>query len=65
MDTPLFPIRILFDDGDSLELESPEDLLDRVDTLDSNDPKVWVRDALDRNVALLVRSGSVERLSLL
>jgi hypothetical protein len=65
MDTPLFPIRILFDDGDSLELESPEDLLDRVDTLDSNDPRIWVRDALDRNVALLVRYGTVERFEVL
>jgi hypothetical protein len=65
MDTPLFPIRILFDDGECLELESAEDLLQDVDTLDSDDPSVWVRDALDRNVTLLVRYGNVERFQLL
>ena len=65
MDTPLFPLRILFDDGECLELESAEELLDRVDTLDSDDPHVWVRDALDRNVQLRMRYGSVEVLALL
>jgi hypothetical protein len=59
MPTPLFPIRILFDDGECLELESPEELLERVDTLDSDDPAVWVRDALDRNVRLVMRYGQV------
>ena len=65
MDTPLFPIRILFDDGECLELESPEELLERVETIDSDDPHLWVRDALDRNVALRMRQGMVERFSVL
>ena len=57
---PEFPIRILFDDGECSVIETPEELLAEVDTLDSSDPRVWVRDALDRNVRLVMRYGSVE-----
>lgn len=61
MIAPEFPIRILFDDGEVLELESPEELMERIQAIDSDDPRVWIRDALDRNVGLRVRYGSVER----
>jgi hypothetical protein len=60
---PEFPIRILFDDGEVIIIESPEEIGDAVDTLDSSDARVWVRDARDRNVTLSVRNGVVEVLS--
>jgi hypothetical protein len=59
---PTFPLRIIFDDGECVEIESPEELMEKVDTLDSGDPKVWVRDALDRSVRLQMRGGIVEAL---
>jgi hypothetical protein len=58
--TPEFPIRILFDDGEAVEIDSPEAITEAVDSIDSGDPRVWVRDALDRNVTLRVRNGTVE-----
>ena len=60
--SPEFPIRILFDDGDCEVIDSPEELMERVNDLDSEDPRVWVRDAWDRTVILRVRGGSVEEL---
>ncbi|HKO00236.1 MAG TPA: hypothetical protein VJ032_01000 [Thermoanaerobaculia bacterium] len=60
--TPEFPIRLIFDDGECVDIESPEELLEKVDTLDSADGGVWVRDALDRTVTLKMRGGTVERL---
>jgi hypothetical protein len=59
---PEFPIRILFDDGEVVEIDSPDALADVIDSIDSEDPRVWVRDALDRNVTLRIRNGVVERL---
>lgn len=58
--TPEFPIRILFDDGEVAVFESPEDLLEGLDTIDSSDPRLWIRDALDRDVVLRMRGGIVE-----
>ena len=62
MTTPEFPLRIIFDDGEVEEIESAEDLMERVDTIDSTDPdnRIWIRDAFDRTVLLRVRSGVVE-----
>ena len=60
MSAPEFPIRIITDDGDVEVIDSPEELLERVDSLDSEDPRVWVRDALDRNVRLRMRWGIIE-----
>ena len=59
--TPEFPIRIITDDGECVELDSPEELLERIDTIDSTDPaaRIWVRDALDRTVTLRMRGGVV------
>jgi len=63
---PEFPIRIIFDDGGCEVIDSPEDLMARVDSLDSTDPaaRVWVRDAYDRTVRIRMRGGIVEMLAL-
>ena len=58
---PEFPIRIISDDGSVEVIESPEELMARVDSLDSSDPRVWVRDAYDRTVRIRVNGGMVER----
>lgn len=64
MMAPEFPIRVITDDGDCEVIESPEELMSRVDSLDSTDPssRVWVRDAYDRTVRVRVRGGWVELL---
>jgi hypothetical protein len=63
--SPEFPIRVITDDGDCEVIDTPEELLARVDSLDSTDPgnRVWVRDALDRTVWLRMRGGEVEVLA--
>ncbi|MBV9497635.1 MAG: hypothetical protein JOZ54_25600 [Acidobacteria bacterium] len=58
--SPEFPIRAIFDDGESVEIADPDALLELFHDLDSADATVWVRDALDRNVRVLVRGGAVE-----
>ena len=65
MTLPEFPLRIIFDDGETLPLASPEELIELVDFVDSTGPSpaVWVRDALDRTVLLRVRAGVVEEFS--
>jgi hypothetical protein len=59
---PEFPLRIITDDGECEVVDTPEDLMTRVDNLDSTDPsaRVWVRDAYDRTVRVRVRAGMVE-----
>ena len=63
--SPEFPIRVITDDGECEVIDSPEELIARVDSLDSTDPaaRVWVRDALDRTVRLRMRGGTVEELT--
>jgi hypothetical protein len=63
--SPEFPIRVITDDGECEVIDSPDELLARIDSLDSTDPanRVWVRDALDRTVRLRMRSGIVEVLT--
>ncbi len=60
--TPEFPLRIIFDDGEALEMASPEELLETVDAIDSADirHRVWIRDASGRTVRLRVTGGSIE-----
>ena len=60
--SPEFPIRVITDDGECDVIDSPEELLERIDSLDSTEasPRVWIRDALDRTVRLRMRSGIVE-----
>jgi hypothetical protein len=60
--TPEFPIRIISDDGDCQVIDSPDDLIAQVDSLDSTTPdsRIWVRDVLDRTVRIRMRGGTVE-----
>ena len=60
MMAPEFPIRIITDDGECEVIDSPEALMARVDSIDSSDPRVWVRDAYDRTVRLRMNGGMVE-----
>lgn len=59
---PEFPIRLIFDDGETAVIETAEELIGEIATIDSTDPGngVWIRDALDRTVRLRIRSGIVE-----
>ncbi|MGZ5441632.1 MAG: hypothetical protein ACXW5U_12435 [Thermoanaerobaculia bacterium] len=63
---PEFPIRIITDDGECEVIDSPEELMARIDSLDSTDPaaRVWVRDAYDRTVRIRMRGGLVEMLEI-
>jgi hypothetical protein len=62
MATPDFPLRVIFDDGEVEEIGSAEELMERVETIDSTDPgnRIWIRDVLDRTVLLRMRNGMVE-----
>jgi hypothetical protein len=62
MATPEFPLRVIFDDGEVEEIESAEELMERVETMDSTNPgnRIWIRDADDRTVLLRMRNGMVE-----
>jgi hypothetical protein len=62
MATPEFPLRVIFDDGEVDEIESAEEMMERVDAIDSTDPgnRIWIRDVLDRTVLLRVRNGMLE-----
>ncbi|MGZ5433845.1 MAG: hypothetical protein ACXWH7_13055 [Thermoanaerobaculia bacterium] len=63
---PEFPIRIITDDGECEVIDSLEELMARIDSLDSTDPaaRVWVRDAYDRTVRIRMRGGLVEMLEI-
>jgi hypothetical protein len=60
--SPDFPLRIIFDDGETHVIGSPEELIAEFDTIDSTDPRnrVWIRDVNDRTVRLRMRGGMVE-----
>jgi hypothetical protein len=62
--SPEFPIRIISDDGNCEVIESPEELMLRVDSIDSTvaDARIWIRDVLDRTVRLRMRGGMVMEL---
>ena len=64
--SPEFPLRIITDDGDVEVIDSPDELIRAIDSIDSTDPRnrVWVRDALDRSVHIRMRGGTVEVLRL-
>jgi hypothetical protein len=59
---PEFPIRILFDDGDSTIVDEPDDLFSHFNSIDSADPTIAVRDSRDRNVRILMTGGEVMEL---
>ena len=60
--SPEFPLRIIFDDGETVVIASPEELMAEIDTIDSTDARnrVWIRDVNDRTVRLRMRCGMVE-----
>jgi len=60
--SPEFPLRIITDDGECEVIASPDELMTRLDSIDSTGPsaRVWVRDAYDRTVRIRVRGGIVE-----
>lgn len=60
--SPEFPLRVIFDDGEVEELSSADELMERIDTIDSTDPgnRIWIRDATDRTVRLRMRNGILE-----
>jgi hypothetical protein len=62
MTPPEFPLRVIFDDGEVEEIGSADELMEKIDTIDSTDPgnRIWIRDAEDRTVRLRIRSGIVE-----
>ena len=60
--SPEFPIRIITDDGEVEIVDSPEDLIERIDSIDSAAGHVWVRDAYDRTVTIRMRAGFIEEL---
>jgi hypothetical protein len=64
--SPEFPIRIIDDEGQVEVIDSPEELMRAIDSIDSTDPhsRIWVRDAYDRTVRVRMRGGFVEELSL-
>ena len=59
--SPEFPIRIITDEGEVEVIDSPDELMASVDSIDSTDPaaRIWVRDALDRTVRFRMRGGMV------
>ncbi|HVT02483.1 MAG TPA: hypothetical protein VHL58_03800 [Thermoanaerobaculia bacterium] len=61
--SPEFPLRIIFDDGEVRDIDSPEELMMEIDSIDSASAgaRVWVRDAYDRTVALRMRGGELEQ----
>jgi hypothetical protein len=63
--SPEFPIRIITDDGEVEVIASPDDLMATIDSIDSTAGHVWVRDAYDRTVAIRMRGGVIEELSLI
>ena len=60
--SPEFPLRVIVDDGEVEEIGSADELMEKIDTIDSTDPRncIWIRDAADRTVRLRMRSGTVE-----
>jgi hypothetical protein len=64
-EAPKFPLRVIFDDGDSITIEGPEELFDLPQPFDSADPEtgVIVRDDDDRNVRLAMAGGEIVHLA--
>lgn len=64
---PVFPLRVIFDDGELETVDSIDDLIGRFVGLDSTDSAngIWIRDALDRTVLIRLDNGSLELLDLL
>jgi hypothetical protein len=61
---PEFPLRLIFDDCECVVANTPEELIELIDTIDTTSPgnRVWVRDVFDRTVRLRMRGGFVEEI---
>jgi hypothetical protein len=61
---PEFPLRLIFDDGECVVANTPEELIELIDTIDTTSPgnRVWVRDVFDRTVRLRMHGGFVEEI---
>ncbi|MGK2855661.1 MAG: hypothetical protein ACSLFQ_00500 [Thermoanaerobaculia bacterium] len=61
---PRFPLRIIYDDGQLEIVDSADDLLAKIDTLDTTQDSghVWIRDDLGRTVNLRIIGGEVQQL---
>ena len=59
---PRFPLRIIYDDGQLELVDTADDLLRRIDSLDTalERGRIWVRDDLGRTVSLRVVGGEIE-----
>jgi hypothetical protein len=59
---PQFPLRIIYDDGQLEVVDSADDLLRQVDSIDTIDDRghVWVRDDLGRTVRIRMVGGELE-----
>lgn len=59
---PQFPLRLIYDDGGSDVVETPDMLLEQFDSIDTTIESnlVWVRDDLGRTVKLRIVNGEVE-----
>ncbi|HET7434020.1 MAG TPA: hypothetical protein VFN10_04820 [Thermoanaerobaculia bacterium] len=65
--SPEFPLRIIHEDGECDVIDSPDELITAIDSIEAGEStsRVWIRDALDRTVRLRMRHGAVEALELL
>lgn len=61
---PEFPLRVIFDDGELLTVDTPEALLNEIDSIDSTTAanEVWVRDGRDRTVLIRMSGGEIQEL---
>ncbi|MGA7615736.1 MAG: hypothetical protein WBX15_11225 [Thermoanaerobaculia bacterium] len=58
---PQFPIAIVFEDGDCQIYDSPDDLQNRLDCIDTTlaDNRIWIRDNMGRAVLLRMIGGEI------
>ncbi len=62
-DEPRFPLRIIYDDGQLEVVDSADDLVRIVDSIDTTLERnhIWVRDDLDRTVTLRMVGGEIQQ----
>lgn len=64
MSAPEFPLRLIFDDGESLVVATPEELFEHFHSIDSEQERnrVWIRDEHGRDVVLRMSDGMIREL---
>ena len=62
-DEPRFPLRIIYDDGQLEVIDTADDLVRIVDSIDTTLERnhIWVRDDLDRTVTLRMVGGEIQQ----